>query len=179
MPGASWCRIFCGRPSAARTIRFRIGTEFMTTTYNFRLLRYSSNMLSGEFCNVAALLYDLEGRLLDARFTPDFLRLRSNPIADLPYLDALREEFESRRLLGEGFSDYVAALLENLSLALHVSDEKSFLGGDPRREIERLTRTYLDTPRRRLERATAAALPESRRAILHRMNDAFEQHQLI
>src|SRR5262249_32727943 len=98
---------------------------------------------------------------------------------DLPYLDALREEFESRRLLGEGFSDYVAALLENLSLALHVSDEKSFLGGDPRREIERLTRTYLDTPRRRLERATAAALPESRRAILHRMNDAFEQHQLI
>src|SRR5712692_7672202 len=121
----------------------------MTTTYNFRLLRYSPNILSGEFCNIAALLYDVEGRLLDARFTPDFLRLRSNPIADLPYLDALREEFENRRLTSEGFSEYVAALIENLSLALQVSDEKPLLGEDPMGEIERLARTYLATPRRR------------------------------
>ncbi len=149
----------------------------MTDLYHFRLLRYTPNILSEEFCNIAALLYDVEGRLLDARFTPDFLRLRSNPVADLAYLDALREEFENRRLMGEGFSEYLAALVENLSLALQVSDEKSFLGENPLREIERLARTYLTTPRRRFARA-AAALSESRRAILRRMKDVFEQHQL-
>ena len=149
----------------------------MLTTYTFRLLRYSPNILSEEFSNIAALLYDPAGRLLDARFTPDFLRLRSHPLADLPYLDALRQEFEDHRLTGEGFSDYLAALLENLSLALHVSDEKSFLGEDPRREIERLARTYLTTPRRPSERP-AAALPDSRRAILSRMRAIFEQHRL-
>lgn len=149
----------------------------MQSLYRFRLLRYAPNRISDEFYNVAVLLYDGEGRLLDARFAPDFVRLRCNPLADVEYLHALRGEFEDRRLAGEGFSRYVTDLVQNQSQALHVSEERAFLGGQPLEEVERLVQTYLVTPRRGRLRSLEAP-SGTRRWVLARMRETFRAYQL-
>ena len=145
--------------------------------YRFRLLRYAPNRLSEEFYNVAALLYDDQGLLLEARFAPDFVRLRSNPLADLRFLVMLKEDFESRRLLGEGFSEYVERLQQDLSQGLQISEEKVFLGGEAAGEIERLARTYLATLHRPEGRA-AGFEPGSRRWVQSRLRDTFQLYHL-
>jgi hypothetical protein len=145
--------------------------------YRLRLLRYAPNRLSDEFYNIAALVYDEHRRLLDARFTPDFVRLRANPLADLRFLLLLKEDFENRRLLGEGFDAYVEDLLENLSQGLQISEEKSFLGGAAGKEMERLVDTYLATPRRSELRA-AGPQPDTRRWVLAKLRDALRLHGL-
>src|SRR3989442_1787395 len=106
--------------------------------YRFQVLRYSPNRLSEEFYNLAVLLYGEDGRVLDARFTPDFVRLRCHPLADVSLLQHLKDEFENRRLEGEGFTRYIEQLKQDLSQSLHVSEERSFLGGEALEEIERL-----------------------------------------
>lgn len=74
-------------------------------SYRFRLLRYAPT-ISGEFYNVAVVLYDAAGGIIDARFANEFDRLRCNPAVEIPVLEALRNEFEEGRLLGEGFHGY-------------------------------------------------------------------------
>ncbi|MBI3667855.1 MAG: DUF3037 domain-containing protein [Acidobacteria bacterium] len=147
-------------------------------SYKFQLLRYAPNRLSEEFYNIAVFLYGAEGRLLDARFAPDFFRLRCNPLADLPFLHALKADFEERRLTGENFSQFVDEMKENLSQSLQVTEEKFFLGEEAGAEMSRLTRTYLATPRRREMRASETA-PGTRRHILNRMQETFRLYHLI
>jgi hypothetical protein len=150
-------------------------------TYRFHLLRYAPNRLSEEFCNIAVLLYDDAGRLLDASFAPDFTRLRSNPLADLPFLEALKQEFENRRLAGENFSQYVEELTANASSGVQLSEEKFFEAEDAieaaREQMDRLTRVYLVTPRRS-EIRPVETLPGTRRWILGRMRQTFDLYHL-
>jgi hypothetical protein len=113
--------------------------------YRFQLLRYAPT-LSGEFYNVAVVLYDAAGRIVDARFAAEFDRMRCNPAVELRVLEALRNEFEEQRLLGEGFHAYLDVLSKNLSDSLEITDQKPFEGGDPAAEMDRLTATYLATP---------------------------------
>ncbi len=115
------------------------------SVYRYRLLRYAPTM-SGEFYNVGLALYDAEDRLVDVRFTPDFERMRCNPAVDLGVLERLREEFEERRLLGEGFAEYFETLSRNLSDSLMITDGKPFEGHDVTAELDRLTQTYLVSP---------------------------------
>jgi len=158
----------------------------MSTPYRFRLLRYAPNRLSEEFYNLAVLLYDAAGGLLDARFTPDFVRLRSNPLADLEFLERLREEFENRRLEGEGFSRYVEEMTGSLSQGLQISEEKGLLALDtmaetmaaPISEMDRLERTYLATPRRGEVRPQEAA-PGTRRWVQARLRETFRLYHLL
>ena len=150
----------------------------MADVYKFQLLRYCPNKLSEEFYNVAILLYDLDGKLLDARFTPDFLRLRCHPLADVEFLQQLKQDFENRRLVGEGFSDYVEDLRRHLSQGLHISDEKAFEGGDLLQEIERLARTYLATPKRSEVRPEEERTG-TRRWILGRLRDTFRLYHVL
>lgn len=145
--------------------------------YRFQLLRYMPNRLSEEFFNVAVLLYDAAGRLLDARFAPDFLRLRCNPLADLELLRSLKQEFEDRRLAGEGFSQYVEEISRDLSQGLQISEPRAFFGGEALEEVERLSSTYLATPHR-VEVHEAAVVPGTRRWILGRMREVFRLHHL-
>ncbi|MBI3698638.1 MAG: DUF3037 domain-containing protein [Acidobacteria bacterium] len=146
--------------------------------YKYQLLRYMPNRLSGEAYNLAVLLYDGGGGLVDARFTPDFVRLRSNPLADLAYLHTLRQEFEDRRLAGEGFSHYVEELGRDLSQALQLSEEKFFLGGEALEEVEQLAKIYLATPRRAELGRPAESRPGTRRWVLGRMRETFELYHL-
>jgi len=153
----------------------------MSHAYKFQLLRYAPNRLSEEFYNIAVLLYAEDGRLLDARFTPDFSRLRCHPLADLPLLRQLKEEFENRLLEGESFSGYVADLAKNLSQSLQVSEEKFFLlaenASEPAAEVSRLVRAYLATPKRS-EVRLAETSPGTRRWTLARMRETFRLYHL-
>lgn len=148
--------------------------------YRFQLLRCAPNVISGEYVNIGVFLYDEAGRMVDARFTPDFARLRCHPLADMEYLEALRNEFEDRRLLGEGFSEYVSGLQRNLSNSLQVSEESAFWGADAAAEIERLHQTYVLTPSRPEGRGEEAeAAPGTRRALRRRMDETFRRFGLF
>jgi len=146
--------------------------------FKFQLLRYAPNRLSEEFYNIAVLLYGSDGRLVDARFAPDFLRLRCHPLADLPFLRSLREEFEERRLAGEGFSGYVDELTRNLSQSLQLSEEKSLLAEEAPAVMDRLKGTYLATPRR-AELRTGEAPPGTRRWIRTRLEETFRLYHVL
>ncbi|MEX2302805.1 MAG: DUF3037 domain-containing protein [Bryobacterales bacterium] len=148
--------------------------------YRFELLRYVPNVVAGEAFNIGVLLYDGAGRLLDARFAQEFRRLKCHPLVDFDYLHALRNEFEDRRLTGEGFSDYVTGLKKNLSNSLQISTATALRGESAVAEIERLFSSYVATPVP-ADRETGDPEPQpgSRRALKRRMDDAFRSHQLF
>jgi len=150
----------------------------MADVYTFQLVRYAPNRLSDEFYNIALLLYGPGGGLIDARFAPDFLRLRCHPLADLEFLHQLKQDFENRQLAGEGFAGYVEGLRLNLSQGLHLSEEKAFEGGHPVEEIERLARTYLATPRRS-EVRPVEVLPGTRRWIHGRLQETLRMYHVL
>ena len=151
-----------------------------THCYHFQVLRYVPNLVSGEYFNIGLLLYDSESRLIDARFTAEFRRLRCHPLAELDYLEALRNEFEEKRLLGEGFSEYVRGLGEHLSAGLEMTDSRVFWGGAAETEIERLRQSFLVTPsRREIHGDDSEALPGTRRALRRQMEQTFQRYHLI
>ncbi len=148
--------------------------------YSFELLQYAPNLVSSEHFNIGVLLYDEKGTMLDARLAADFQRLQCHPLTELPFLEALRNEFEEHRLSGEGFSGYAEAMLRNLATTLRVSERRVFWGGDQVAEMERLYRTYVVTPPRPADAAAeTAALPGSRRALRRRMDEVFGSYQLL
>jgi len=146
--------------------------------FKFRLLRYAPNRLSEEFFNIAVLLYDGRGRLVEARFTPDFVRLRCNPLADLRFLEALKADFENRRLLGENFSEFIAQVQQNLSQAVQITEGKSFLGSDSQESITRLVETYLMTLRRAESRESDPPPEGTRRWVQSRLHDTIRLYHL-
>jgi hypothetical protein len=148
--------------------------------YRFELLRYVPNIVAGEAFNIGVLLYDSGGRLLDARFAQEFRRLHCHPLADLDYLAALRNEFEERRLMGEGFSAYVTELKRNLSNSLQFSDASAFHGVDSVSEVERLFASYVVTPipETRLHDENEPQ-PGTRRALRRQMDQVFERYHLF
>jgi hypothetical protein len=150
------------------------------TPYRFRLLRYSPNDIAGEFYNVGVLLYDESERLLDARFASEFRRMRCHPLAEMELLETLRHEFEEQRLLGEGFSEYVEALLKRLARSLQVSERRSFEGREAAAEMDRLYRVFVATPPRlRSGDEERGVRPGTRRALRRQMDRALERHGLL
>jgi hypothetical protein len=148
--------------------------------YSFQLLRFVPNLVSEEHFNIGVFLYDAAGDMLDARMAGDFRRLACHPLVEMQYLEALRNEFEERRLAGEGFSLYAEQLMKNLSTGLQVSKPKAFWGQDPVTEIERLYSTYVATPSRPEMRAEDGGLvPGTRRALRHRMQETFGRYHLL
>jgi hypothetical protein len=145
--------------------------------YRFQLLRYAPT-LSGEFYNVAVVLYDSAGRIVDARFAAEFNRMRCNPAVEMRVLEALRNEFEEQRLLGEGFHAYLEELSKNLSDSLEITEQKPFEGGEPATEMDRLTATYLATPAG-LMASNGQNAATGRRAVRLLMASAFERHRIL
>ncbi len=144
--------------------------------YAFRLLRYRPTN-SGEFYNVAVVLEDESGAVVDARFTPDFDRFSCNPAADLELLERIRDEFEESRLLGEGFSEHLRALTASRYPLFEQASPEAFFGGDAPAEVDRLVRDYLATPAAPQSGRTASA--GGRQAIRRRMDQTLERHGLI
>lgn len=145
--------------------------------YQFRLLRYAPT-ISGEFFNVAVVLYDAAGNIVDARFVTEYDRMRCNPAVELSVLEALRNELEEQRLLGEGFPGYFENLKKNLSVSLLTTEPKPFNGGDVAMELDRLEATYLATPRG-LSEGTEPSMARGRRAVRQLVGEAFDRHGLL
>lgn len=144
--------------------------------WQYRLLRYVPNVVSGEFYNIAVMLYDEDENLVDARFAREFRRVSCHPLADLLLLEEFRDEFEERRLLGEGFSEYVAGLDKYLRRSFDLSQIDSCHGGDARVEIERLFRAHVATPAR-LDPESGIIEPArgTRRYLRERIDESFDQ----
>lgn len=117
-------------------------------TWRYRLLRYIPNVVSGEFYNLAVLLYDANGVLVEARFARTFERVACHPLADVPLLEALCREFEELGRAGEGLDERFAALEKRLVRSFVFSPPKAFLGGSAAQEIERLYRQLVADPPR-------------------------------
>ena len=147
--------------------------------YSFQLLRYVPNLVSDEHFNIGVFLSNDEGQVLDARFASDFQRLRCHPQADMAYLEALRNKFADRHLLGEGFSHYADDLRKNLSTTLQVSDPKTFWGRDAAYEIERLYHAYVETPRPEPPAEEQGPAPGTRAHLLGRMEGVFRRYGLV
>lgn len=148
--------------------------------YGYRLLRYAPNAVSGEFYNVAVVLSDADGAVLGARFAPDLKRLACNPAVEMDYLLALRDEFEEQMLLGEGASDYLRMVERHLSSSLQVSEIRTFFGGAPEAELDRLLRTYAATPPGLSEGAEPGDASHNSRTVVRRtMQRAFDQAGLL
>lgn len=160
----------------------KAGREGLPTAgalYRFQLLRYAPNVVSGEYYNLAVVLYDSAGRVVDARFGADLNRLLCHPGVEINYIEALRNEFEERRLLGEGFSEYFAEMTKHLSAALHLSERRAFFGADAAAEMDRLMRTYVESPPRTVETAERGPAPGTRRAVRRAMEESFAAHGLF
>jgi hypothetical protein len=148
--------------------------------FQFELLRYFPNAVSGEFYNIGIFLFDDAGRVVGARFAEELRRLRCHPLAELDYLESLRGEFEEHRLLGEDFSEYLRELRKNLSETLQISPSKTVLAADSETEIERLYQTYVADPIAEKQGAEAEdAAPGTRRALRRRMEQTFQRYHLF
>ena len=150
------------------------------TQYDFQLIRYVPNVVAGELFNVGVLLYGPNRQLIDARFASEFSRMKCHPLAEMPFLEALRDEFEEHRLAGENFGGYITELCKNLSASLDVTTPKTFWGGDAPAEIDRLFDTYVGTPRPRGDAAQSEGPTAGTRAALRAAMDAgFRRHYLL
>ncbi len=150
-------------------------------SYRFQLLQCRPLPVSDEHYNIGVVLFGEDGRVLDARFTPDLSRLRCHPAVEMPYLEMLRDELEERRLFGEGFTEYFNELRGNLSNTLDLSAELAFDGGDPAVEMDRLVATYV-APRGLTEgdgEEPRAPAPGSRRAVRLALERALEDERLF
>ena len=150
------------------------------TQYDFQLIRYVPNVVSGELFNVGVLLYGPDRQLIDARFASEFGRMKCHPLAEMPFLEGLRDEFEEHRLAGENFGGYITELCKNLSASLDVTTPKTFWGGEAPVEIDRLFDTYVATPRPESEALQSDGPAAGTRAALRAAMDAgFRRHYLL
>lgn len=136
----------------------------------FYLLRYTPNIVRGEFVNLGVLLHDpSEKRLLAPKLLEDFRRVRKlHPWADLDVLAALEQQ-----IAGEAAADNLAgyiARLQQFSNALEFTEAKAVLTADPEAELERLYDTYVAEPR--YPTRLAAAVERSRAWIRSQLNAA-------
>ena len=145
--------------------------------YRYRLYRYRPTN-SGEFYNIAVVLEDAGGAVIDARFAPDFDRLSCNPAADLDLLEHIRDEFEESRLLGEAFSEHLRGLTASRYPLFEEGSPEAFLGGEAPGEIDRLVRSYLATPAAP-QRPPGVGPVGGRQAIRRRISEVFERQGLI
>ncbi len=151
-----------------------------TSRYSFQLLRYVPNVVAREFFNIGLLLRGADSKLLDARFASDFSRLRCHPLVEMPYLEALRDEFEEHRLAGEGFIPYLDQLGKNLSTTLEITEPRALWGRDALAEMERLFETYVATAKPEHDGdPRSLPAPGSRAALRRQMDEVFRRHYLL
>ncbi len=147
--------------------------------YYYRLLRYVPRAEAGELYNVAVLCYDERGRVVDARFTPDFDRMRCNPAADLEFLGRLRGEFEDALILGEGFTEYATELTDPERNDFDATEPKVFGTTDLSSWIVDFTARKLATQPPLEDGRAERSRGVGRSAVRHRMSETFAQHGLF
>jgi hypothetical protein len=140
----------------------------------FSLLRYTPNIVRGEFVNIGVLVHDPSARrLLPLRLLEDLRRVRRfHPWADLDALAALERQLAAEAAGADDLGGYLARL-QQYSNALEFTEPKAVLTADPDAELERLFDTYVAEPR--YPTRVAAAVERSRAWIRAQLNAALRQ----
>ena len=136
----------------------------------FFLLRYVPNAVREEFVNIGLLAREVDGGFTAVRITEDWGRVRCvDPEVDLDILRGLGLQLKHEL---QETQDWVALRrkLEDLfSNLVQVSAVKACLAEDGAREMEALTKLYLEGPRR-----VGSRVVSGRQVILRGMEEAFE-----
>jgi len=141
----------------------------------FYLLRYTPNIVRGEFVNLGVLLHDPQaGRLLPPRLLDNFRRVRRlHPWADLDVLAALEKQIEEEAPKQNGTLRAYLERLQQYSNVLEFSEPKAVLTADPEAELERLYETYVAEPA--YPTRLGAAVERSRAWIRSQLNSALKK----
>jgi hypothetical protein len=141
----------------------------------FYLLRYTPNIVRGEFVNLGVLLYDAQAqRLLAPRLLDNFRRIRRlHPWADLDVLAALEKQIEEEAPKQNSTLRAYLERLQQYSNALEFSEPKAVLTDDPEAELERLYDTYVAEPA--YPTRLAAAVERSRAWVRSQLNSALKK----
>ena len=142
-------------------------------TCRFYLLRYTPNIVRGEFINIGVLLYDpAEQKLYAPRLLEDFRRVRRmHPWVDLDVLASLENQIETEAT--EGDTEKFLKRVTQYSNQLELAEPTAVLTTDPEAELDRLFDTYVREPR--YPTRLSAAVERSRAWIRSQLNTAFRQ----
>jgi len=148
---------------------------------NYRVLRYTPNLVRDEWLNIGVLLHDPASRRLEARFAEEPAELarvrRLHPAADFDLLQALPRDFETQ--IAQHRDDpaaYLAKLDETLSNLLQFSPRRALLAEDFDAELDRLYRAYVEPPR---PTRAAVEVENSRTAIRARAREVFRRAGIL
>jgi Protein of unknown function (DUF3037) len=124
----------------------RIGyhaTRAMPRQLQFFTIRYSPNIVTGKFINIAVVLLDPSGDFCGVRFISDWQRVRDfDPDADIEMLEALGRDIEGKFGRGEG-EEILKTMEDSFSNAVQLSPGMVCLVEDPANEIEKLASSHL------------------------------------
>lgn len=133
------------------------------------LLRYTPNIVRGEFINLGVFLYDAAAERLESRLLDDYRRLRRlHPWADLTLLGQLSEQFEQESFEAAGSLEAYLERLQNYSNLLECSLPKAVIAANFEAELDRLFEAYVREPR--YPTRLAAAVEGTRAWVRSRLN---------
>lgn len=150
------------------------------TTFRYRVLRYTPNLLRDEWVNIGVLLDEPGGARRATRLIEEPSELarvrRLHPNADEDLLRALPADFDARlRVPATEAGKYLEKLDQTLSNVLQFSPAKAVLAEDFDAELDRLFRDHVAPPP-----STRAGIVENTRAwIRARLNDVFRRHHIL
>ncbi len=128
----------------------RIGyhaTGAMLRQLQFSTLRYTPNIVTGEFVNIAVILFDPSGGFCGVRFVSDWQHVQIfDPDADIEMLEALRRDIEGQFRSGKG-EEILKTMEDSFSNAIQLSPGTTHQVNDPGKEIEKLASRYLGKAR--------------------------------
>jgi hypothetical protein len=159
-------------------------TEEPKNTYQYRVLRYTPNLVRDEWVNIGVLLETVaeKGRSVGTRRAirvveepSEMARVkRLHPNADETLLRALTLEFEARLAETGAAAAYLEKLGETLSNVLQFSPRRALLADDFDAELDRLYRTHVAPP----PRVRAGIVESTRWWIKDRINDVFRRRRV-
>jgi hypothetical protein len=155
-------------------------TNESLSTFSYRILRYTPNLVRDEWVNIGVLLEDPRRKRLTARLIEEPGELarvrRLHPNADEDLLRALPRDFETQiAAAGAEPAAYLAKLETTLSNVIQISPQKAVLGEDFGAELDRLYRDHVAPPRR----ARTGLFENTRAWIRTRVNDVFRRNHIL
>jgi hypothetical protein len=150
------------------------------TTFRYRILRYTPNLVRDEWVNISVLLDEPGGARRAARLIEEPSELarvrRLHPNADGDLLRALPADFDARLRAPTTESEkYLEKLEQTLSNVLQFSPAKAVLAEDFDAELDRLFRDHVAPP----PSARAGIVENTRAWIRARLNDVFRRHRIL
>jgi len=154
--------------------------EERQTTFRYRVLRYTPNLIRDEWVNVGLLLEEVDGPRRAMRLIEEASEIarvrRLHPAADEDLLRALPAEFDARLRAPEAeVLIYLEKIGQTLSNVLQFSPQRALLAEDFDAELDRLFREHVAPP----PSARGGIVENTRVWIRARLNDVFRRHRIL